>query len=102
MRLLALGVATSVIALVINKIAFIFFNSLYPATFSGALSYVLAAVGVIGLVVVLVVGHIFNIFINAITGFVHTMRLHYAEFFQTFYEGGGKEYSPFKLIRKYT
>lgn len=101
-RLLALGIATSVIALVINKIGLIIFSSLYPATFSGALSYVLAAVGIIILLVVLVFGHLFNVFINTITGFVHTMRLHYAEFFQTFYEAGGEKYSPFKLIRKYT
>ncbi len=101
-RILALGVATSVIALVINEIARIFFTMIYPGTFSGVLSYVLAAVSVVGVVVVLVVGHFFNMFINSITGFVHTMRLHYAEFFQTFYESGGEEYSPFKLIRKYT
>ncbi|KXA95366.1 hypothetical protein AKJ36_00785 [candidate division MSBL1 archaeon SCGC-AAA259I07] len=101
-RLLALGIATSVIALVINKIGLIIFGALYPATFSGALSYVLGAVGIIILLVVLVLGHLFNVFINTITGFVHTMRLHYAEFFQTFYEAGGEKYSPFKLIRKYT
>ncbi len=101
-RILALGAATSVIALVINEIATMFFNGLYPSTFTGPVSYLLGAVGIIGLVLVVVLGHAFNIFINSITGFVHVMRLQYAEFFQTFYEAGGKEYSPFKLIRKYT
>lgn len=101
-RLLALGVATSVIAFVINYIGFMFFNAMFPATFSGPMSYVLAIFGVVVLVLILVFGHAFNIFINSITGFVHTMRLHYAEFFETFYESGGKEYNPFKLIRKFT
>lgn len=95
-RILALGVATSVIALVINKIGFIIFD-IMSGLFSGGV-----IVGVIVLALIFAVGHIFNIFINSMTGFVHTMRLHYAEFFQTFYESGGKEYSPFKLIREYT
>lgn len=95
-RLLALGVATSVIALVINRIGILIFNTL-SGLFPGGF-----IVGAIVFVLIFVVGHAFNIFINSMTGFVHTMRLHYAEFFQTFYEGGGKEYSPFKLIRKHT
>lgn len=101
-RLLALGIATSVIALVINRIGFMLYDIMSPATFSGPLSYLMAGVGLVGMAVVLIFGHAFNMFINSITGFVHTMRLHYAEFFQTFYEGGGEGYSPFKLIRKYT
>jgi V/A-type H+-transporting ATPase subunit I len=46
--------------------------------------------------------HSFNIFINSMGGFIHSMRLHFAEFFGKFYEGGGEKFTPFKVKRSYT
>lgn len=85
-RLLALGLATGVIASVINNIGTLFgFNVL----------------GIIILIITFSVGHIFNILINALGAFVHSSRLQYVEFFSKFYEGGGKPYKPFKINTKY-
>jgi V/A-type H+-transporting ATPase subunit I len=85
-RLLALGLATGVIASVINNIGTLFgFNIL----------------GIIIFITIFLIGHIFNILINALGAFVHSSRLQYVEFFSKFYEGGGKPYKPFKINTKY-
>ena len=86
-RILALGLATGVIAMVINTMAkMLGFN---------IIGYVLMAVA-------LVIGHVFNIAINALGAYVHSSRLQYVEFFGKFYEGGGRTFSPFMVKTKYT
>ena len=42
-----------------------------------------------------------NIAINMIGTYVHTNRLQYVELYSKFYEGGGKQFKPFKLNSKY-
>ncbi|MCX7843046.1 MAG: V-type ATP synthase subunit I [Clostridia bacterium] len=85
-RLLALGLATGVIATVINTVGTLFgFNVL----------------GIIVLAAVFIGGHIFNILINALGAYVHASRLQYVEFFSKFYEGGGQSFRPFKRNTKY-
>ncbi|MGI6778378.1 MAG: V-type ATP synthase subunit I [Acetivibrionales bacterium] len=85
-RLLALGLATGVIASVINTVAVLFgFN----------------VIGIILLVVIFIVGHVFNILINVLGAYVHASRLQYVEFFGKFYEGGGKSFQPFTIKTKY-
>jgi V/A-type H+-transporting ATPase subunit I len=87
-RLLALGLATSIIAMVINLIAKIF-------------SQMLPVVGILASFLVLIVGHLFNIGINALGAFIHSARLQFVEFFPKFMEGGGARFKPFKKEGKY-
>jgi len=85
-RLLALGLATGVVAQVFNQLGAMFGSGI---------------IGVIGFTLVFVVGHVLNIGINALGAYVHTNRLQFVEFFGKFYEGGGKEFKPFEAKTKY-
>ena len=85
-RLLALGLATGVIASVFNQKGSMFGSGI---------------IGAILFIIVFVIGHIFNIAINLLGAYVHTCRLQYVEFFGKFYEGGGREFHPFRSNTKY-
>lgn len=85
-RLLALGLATGVIASVINQMGSMFGKGV---------------VGAIGFIIVFIVGHILNLAINLLGAYVHTNRLQFVEFFGKFYEGGGKPFEPFETDTKY-
>lgn len=82
-RILALGLATGIIAAVINMIAIIF-KDMIPVP---GLNLLIAGV-------VLVVGHIGNLLINALGAFIHSARLQFVEFFSKFMEGGGRYFKP--------
>jgi V/A-type H+-transporting ATPase subunit I len=88
-RLLALGLATSAIALAVNNIA---------SMVKGMPYYT----GYVMMVAILVGGHLFNMAVNTLGSFVHSARLQYLEFFGKFFEGGGTEFKPFRSERKYT
>lgn len=85
-RLLALGLATGVIASVVNQMGSMFGKGI---------------IGVIGFVIVFIVGHAMNLAINLLGAYVHTNRLQFVEFFGKFYEGGGKPFEPFKSETRY-
>ena len=85
-RLLALGLATAVISQVFNQMG----------TMAGG-----GPVGVVLFIIVFLVGHTLNLLINALGAYVHTNRLEYVEFFGKFYNGGGKEFTPFKENTNY-
>jgi len=85
-RLLALGLATGVIASVINQMGSMFGKGI---------------VGVIGFTLVFIIGHLLNLAINVLGAYVHTNRLQYVEFFGKFYEGGGEPFEPFESDTKY-
>lgn len=87
-RLLALGLATGVIATV--------FNAMAAMVAKGK-----GIVGVILFIIIFVIGHAMNLAINALGAYVHTNRLQYVEFFGKFYEGGGRELDPLTENTKY-
>lgn len=47
-------------------------------------------------VIVAVLLHALNLVMGAFSPTIHSLRLHYVEFFRKFYEGGGRPYQPFK------
>ncbi|HAA37326.1 MAG TPA: hypothetical protein DCE00_00485 [Firmicutes bacterium] len=80
-RLLALGLATGVVSLTVNTMADLL--SGHP-------------IGYVAMAVLLVGGHTFNLAINALGSFIHSARLQYIEFYNRFYEGGGRIFRPFR------
>jgi V/A-type H+-transporting ATPase subunit I len=88
-RLLALGLATAGMALAFNVV-------------SQLLGEMIPFIGIIITIVLLLVLHLVNLAISALGAAVHSLRLQYVEFFNRFYEGGGEEFTPFKIKRTYT
>lgn len=86
-RIMALGMASAVIASVINILA----------TLPGP-----SVAGYLTMTAVVLVGHTVNLGINLLGTFVHTSRLQYIEFFGKFYEDGGKIFNPVYPEIKYT
>ncbi len=83
-RLFALGIASSILGLVINKI--------------GAQIMSDAGIGmhIVG-IIFLVFGHTVNLTLSCLGAFVHPLRLTFVEFYNNAnFEGGGVEYRPFK------
>ncbi len=87
-RLMALGMATGVIAMVVNIVALLA-RQMVPF------------VGWIAMILVLIGGHLFNIAINTLGSFVHSSRLQFVEFFPYFFEGGGEPFEPFRVQNEY-
>jgi V/A-type H+-transporting ATPase subunit I len=85
-RLLALGLATGVIAQVINTMG---------SMFGGG------PIGLILFIIIFVVGNILNFAINVLGAYVHTNRLQYVEFFGKFYDAGGEPFTPFTTKTNY-
>lgn len=85
-RLLALGLATGVIAQVMNMLGTL------PKS---------QPLKTIMFIVVFIVGHIANLAINVIGAYVHTNRLQYVEFFGKFYDGGGRAFVPLAADTQY-
>lgn len=83
-RLFALGLSGGILASVFNSLA-------------AGMSPDNIIAGPIVMVLIFLIGHSINIFMNVLGAMVHPMRLTFVEFFKNAgYEGGGKEYSPFK------
>jgi len=86
-RLMALGLVTVGLAMSMNILAELAGNFPY--------------IGIVLLAIIFIFGHFLSIFINVLGGFVHALRLQYAEFFSKFYDGGGIPFTPFRKEAKY-
>jgi len=95
-RILAIGLSSAGIALVVNTLSMDLFIKPDGVLMRGGI--VLALVGV----VILFIGHVINLLLGILGPGLHSLRLQYVEFFTKFYEGGGKKYIPFGYERKYT
>lgn len=85
-RILALGLATGVVASVVNIMA----------SMAGG-----GIVGAILFMIIFAAGHMLNLGINALGAYVHAARLQYVEFFGKYYESGGKKFQPLEIKTKY-
>jgi V/A-type H+/Na+-transporting ATPase subunit I len=77
LRIAAIGLASVYLAQVANEVA-------------GAVGNII--VGVILAVLI----HALNLVLGAFSPTIHSLRLHYVEFFRKFYEGGGRPYQPYQ------
>ena len=84
-RLLALSLATGGIALGVNIMADQLMN--------------VALIGPILFVLLLLVGHLFNFAMNILGSSIHSVRLHYIEFFSQFYSGAGEPFEAYTAKR---
>lgn len=80
-RLMAIGLSSVKLAEVINEMA--------AEMFHGGGFLILAGV------ITLIIGHMINILLGSFGAFLHSLRLHYVEFFTKFFGGGAKKYIPF-------
>ncbi|QPM68959.1 V-type ATP synthase subunit I [Atribacter laminatus] len=86
-RLFALGLTTTIIAMLGRTIAGLFGSS----PFVGWIIWIIIFVGF----------SVFNILMSGLGAFVHSARLNYVEFFTKFYENGGKPFQPLYYKTKY-
>ena len=87
-RLFALGIASSILGLVINQMAISFGSAEY--------------IGPVIFILIIVIGHTANIAISSLGAFVHPMRLTFVEFYKNAgFKGSGKPYNPFSKNKSY-
>jgi V/A-type H+/Na+-transporting ATPase subunit I len=87
-RLLALNLTTPGLALAFNLLA--------------SMAWGVPVIGPILAAAIFAASHLLVLFLSAIGPFVHAMRLHFVEFYSTFYPGGGTDFAPFAQQRRYT
>ncbi len=86
-RLAAVGLSSVSLAVVINEMA---------EGIAGS-----GAAGMAGAIVLLFVGHTVNLALGLLGSFLHSLRLHYVEFFTKFFEGGAIPFRPFGLRNRH-
>ncbi len=86
-RLFGLALASAAIALAFNTL--------------GALFFGIPVVGYVIGIIVLIPLHVFNLGLGLLSGYVHNARLQFIEFYNKFYDGGGRLFSPMGEKTKY-
>lgn len=89
-RLFALALSSAIIAQVVNQMAGMLMDQLS-----------IPVVGVFLAFMVVVGGHAFNLGMAALSGFIHTARLQFVEFFGKFYDGTGVPFKPLRYEPRY-
>jgi V/A-type H+-transporting ATPase subunit I len=87
-RLLALGLGSAAVGMVINLLA-----NLVASSIPG--------LGIVLGILIFVLGHLFGIAVNILGAFIHSLRLQYVEFFSKFHEASGEEFVPLALRTQY-
>ncbi|MDR1966878.1 MAG: V-type ATP synthase subunit I [Synergistaceae bacterium] len=86
-RLLALGLGSAAIAMVVNLLANLVSGVPY--------------IGILLGVAVFAMGHVFGMVINILGAFIHSMRLQYVEFYGKFYDASGEGFLPLSYNTQY-
>lgn len=84
-RIMALGLATGVVAFAMNFTAEIL---------AGLMPHPI--LGIIVAIVIIIFGHVLNFSLSLLGALIHTSRLQFIEFFGKFYDGGAQRFQPFK------
>ena len=79
-RLLALGLGSAAVGMVINLLAKLVVGTPY--------------IGILLAILIFIIGHTFSIMVNLLGAFIHPLRLQYVEFFGKFYDANGKDFTP--------
>jgi len=83
-RLFALALSSAIIGRVVNQMG-------------GMLAGIgIPVLGVVLAVLVVVAGHLFNLFMAVLSGYIHTARLQFVEFFSKFFDGTGVPFVPLR------
>ena len=87
-RLLALGLGSAAVGMVINLLANLVSGTKY--------------IGIPIAILIFVLGHTFSIAVNLLGAFIHPLRLQYVEFFGKFYDANGNDFTPLRNSAQYS